>query len=55
MSILVSKAERREDAMLDKIRTLVQKREAALSQMDAWEATDPTLQEIFNDIRLHLL
>jgi hypothetical protein len=43
------------DAMLDTINTLVKRRESTLRQMEAWEATDPSLTLIFDDLRLYLL
>lgn len=49
------KPEKREDALLDTISALVKRRESCLIQIELWEVADPSLHEILDDIRHHLL
>lgn len=46
---------KREDQLLDKISTLVSKRDDTMRQIAAWREAQPELTEILNDLELHLL
>lgn len=51
----VVKVERAIDAVLDAHSALIHKRDSTLRQMDLWQESDPSLTEILEDLRLHLL